>query len=325
MADGTPRQPNSGTEEVTGPTGGHILWTRTWRNITPGPAIGAGGTIYVATNGGLFYALDASTGSTRWTFNGGKPIGGEADLSTTPLVLPSGDVLWPGSANTVLASPTGAMLWSRSFPRNRSPPPCPATGSTSSRWGGTLSALDIGTTPPQLAWSLRVGTLSYGSPVVASNGTIVTTADHHVIDVSDKGSSARILWSYATTAPIEVSASVGPDGTVVVSTNNHTVYALKSDEQSNGVRAGGPSGFVILRLGGTRLLRGQLRRSSRRSGANDARPSPTTGPRTRAAQVITAGATSTSGPKAGTSTASDPKVGGSSTSSRRVRSIATRP
>jgi outer membrane protein assembly factor BamB len=37
------------------------------------------------------------------------------------------------------------------------------------------------------------------------------------------------MWSHATTAPIEVSASVGSDGTVVVSTNNHTVYALKAD------------------------------------------------------------------------------------------------
>ena len=222
---------HSGTEEVTGPTGGHILWTRDLGgNITPGPAIGAGGTIYVATNGGLFYALDASTGSTRWTFNGGKPIGGEADLSTTPLVLPSGDVLWPGSANTVFEfSPTGAMLWSQEFPTKPLSPTLSGNRVYVEQMGGTLSALDIGTTPPQLAWSLKVGTLSYGSPVVASNGTIVTTADHHVIDVSDKGSSARILWSYATTAPIEVSASVGPDGTVVVSTNNHTVYALKSD------------------------------------------------------------------------------------------------
>lgn len=222
---------HSGTAGVAGPTDGHVLWTRDLGgNITPGPAIGAGGTIYVATNGGLFYALDASTGSTRWTFNGGQPIGGEADLSTTPLVLPSGDVLWPGPANTVFEfSPTGAMLWSDKFSTKPLSPTLSGNRVYIEQMGGTLSALDITTTTPQLAWSLKVGTVSFGSPVVAPNGTIVTTADHHVIDVSDDGSSAKVMWSHATTAPIEVSASVGSDGTVVVSTNNRTVYALKAD------------------------------------------------------------------------------------------------
>jgi outer membrane protein assembly factor BamB len=95
--------------------------------------------------------------------------------------------------------------------------------------GGILSAFNLEPATPQLAWSLSVGSTSYGSPVVAPNGTIITTAGRHVIDVTDAGSRARIVWRYTTAAPIEVSASVGADGTVVVSTNDRDVYALESD------------------------------------------------------------------------------------------------
>jgi outer membrane protein assembly factor BamB len=205
-----------------------VQWTRDLGgNITPGPAVGTDGTIYVATNSGILYALDANSGSNLWTFNGGKPIG-EADLSTTPLVLPSGDVLWPGSANTLFElSPTGAMLWSHQFSSEPLSPTMSGNRVYVEQMGGTLSALDIGMAAPQLAWSLKVGAPSYGSPVVAPNGTIVTTANHHIVDVSDDGSHARIVWRYTTTAPIEVSASVGADGTVVVSTNDRHVYAVK--------------------------------------------------------------------------------------------------
>jgi outer membrane protein assembly factor BamB len=222
---------HSGTAGVAGPTAGHVLWTRDLGgNITPGPAVGANGTIYVATNSGTLYALDATTGSNQWTFSDGKPIGGEADLSTTPLVLPSGDVLWPGPANTLFElSTTGAMLWSDQFSTKPLSPTISGDKVYVEQMGGTLSAFDISTTTPQLAlaWSLKVGALSYGSPVVEPNGTIVTTADHHIIDVSDEGPSAKIVWQYATTAPIEVSASVSTGGTIVVGTNNRFVYALK--------------------------------------------------------------------------------------------------
>ena len=222
---------HSGTSAVDGPTSGHVLWTRDLGgNITPGPAVGAGGSIYVATNSGVLYALDPTTGANEWTFNGGAAVGGETDLSTTPLVLPSGDILWPGSGNTLFeVSPTGALLWSHRFSTQPLSPTLSGTRAYVEQMGGTLSAFDVAAATPQLAWSLAVGTTSYGSPVVAPNGTIVTTAGRHVIDVADAGSQAKIVWRYTTAATIEVSASVGADGTIVVSTNDRNVYALHSD------------------------------------------------------------------------------------------------
>jgi outer membrane protein assembly factor BamB len=222
---------HSGTSVVDGPTSGHILWSRDLEgNITPGPAVGPGGSIYVATNSGVLDALDPTTGATEWTYNGGMALGGETDLSTTPLVLPSGDILWPGSRETLFEiSPTGALLWSHRFSSQPLSPTLSGTRAYVEQMGGALSAFDIAPATPQLAWSLSVGTTSYGSPVVAPNGTIITTAGRHVIDVADAGSKGRVVWRYTTAAPIEVSASVGADGTVVVSTNDRDVYALEPD------------------------------------------------------------------------------------------------
>ncbi len=222
---------HSGTSTADGPTSGRVLWTRNLEgNITPGPAVGPGGSIYVATNSGVLYALDPTTGENQWTFNGGAALGGETDLSTTPLVLASGDILWPGSRNTLFEiSPTGVLLWSHRFSTQPLSPTLSGTRVYVEQMGGTLSAIDIAPATPQLVWSVSVGTTSFGSPVVAPNGSIITTAGRHVIDVADAGSKARIVWRYTTAAPIEVSASVGADGTVVVSTNDRYVYALKSD------------------------------------------------------------------------------------------------
>ena len=222
---------HSGTSAVDGPTSGRVLWTRDLEgNITPGPAIGPGGSIYVATNSGVLYALNPTSGANEWTFNGGMALGGETDLSTTPLVLPSGDILWPGSRKTLFElSPTGALLWSHRFSAQPLSPALSGTRVYVEQMDGTLSAFDIAPATPQLVWSLSVGTTSYGSPVVAPNGTIITTAGRQVIDVADARSQGRIVWRYTTAAPIEVSSSVGADGTVVVSTNDRDVYALKSD------------------------------------------------------------------------------------------------
>jgi outer membrane protein assembly factor BamB len=221
---------HTGTASVSGPTTGHILWTRyLGGNITPGPAVGADGTIYIATNSGVLYALDPSTGATQWTFNGGSAFGGETDLSVTPLILPTGEILWSGPNNTLFAlSAGGAQVWTHRFQSAPLSPTLSGDRVYVEQMGGTLSAIDVAAPTPAIVWSIAVGHVSYGSAVVAPDGTIVTTADRHVIGIIDEGAHARIKWEYTTTAPIEVSPAVGADGTVIVSTNDRFAYALSS-------------------------------------------------------------------------------------------------
>jgi PQQ-like domain len=99
---------HTGTSSATGPGTGHVEWTRDLGgNITPGPVVGADGTIYVATNAGVLHALDSSTGADQWTFTGQGTSTGPGQLSTSPLVLLAGDVLWPGPAQHPPVPPPG--------------------------------------------------------------------------------------------------------------------------------------------------------------------------------------------------------------------------
>jgi outer membrane protein assembly factor BamB len=190
--------------------------------------VGADGTIYIATNAGVLHALNPATGADKWTFDGGGPYIGETDLSTTPLILSSGDIVWSGPEHTLLdLSPVGTLIWSHVFATNPLSPVLAGTRVYIEQMGGTLSAVDISSATPTVVWSLPIGRTSFGSPVVAPNGSIVTTADRHVVDVTDKGGVGKVTWTFTTSAALEVSASVGADGTVVVSTNNRSVYAIK--------------------------------------------------------------------------------------------------
>ena len=219
---------HSATASMIGPQTGHIAWQRQLgANITPGPIVSPDGTVYVATNGGVLFALSAASGSTEWSLDGGAPLNGQPDLSVSPLLLPNGDVLWsaPNSALD-LVSPSGQVLWTRQFNGALTSPVL--TGSTVyvNTQSGDLVSLDIGGTTPTVRWILPIGHASFASPVVAPSGQIVTTADNRLVVVDDHGSRASVAWSHPFNGQIETSASVGPDGTIVVGTNDPFEYAF---------------------------------------------------------------------------------------------------
>ena len=100
---------------VRGPRTGRQRWQRRLEGrATPGPVLGADGSVYAASNGGVLHALDPSTGADRWTFDGGGPYG--SDLSTSPAVLGDGTILWPGPRRRLIALDAGGHeRWSEPF------------------------------------------------------------------------------------------------------------------------------------------------------------------------------------------------------------------
>jgi outer membrane protein assembly factor BamB len=222
---------HTATSSTSGPTHGTVKWTRSLGgNITPGPVVAADGTIYVATNAGVLHALNPSTGVDVWTFSGGGPYTGETDLSTSPLILPSGDLLWPGPQNTLYElSSAGQPLWSHQFTGSVLSPALSGSKVYLELMSGVLWKLDVGGAVPQLGWSIRVGHRSFGSPVIDTNGDVITTVDQDLVAVEDRGSSGMVRWRYATTADIEVSPSVSGSGNVYVSANDGSVYRLTSN------------------------------------------------------------------------------------------------
>ncbi len=225
---------HSGQSAAVGPRTGAVRWQRDLGgNVTPGPVIGIDGSIIVAANNGVLTALDPADGSTRWTFDAHDSYGN--DLSTSAAVLADGTIAWPGPGSRVYGiSATGQLRWQvqlDGFVLS------PAVSNIPGRlylvtMTGTTSAVDVAAdgSTAAIAWSLRTGGGSYGSPALAPDGSIVTTSADEVVAVTDHGTDATIRWHTRLDAQIEVSPAVGPDGTVVIGDNGHRQFGLDSTD-----------------------------------------------------------------------------------------------
>ena len=166
---------HSGSSTGDGPTSGTVRWRRNLEAAaTSGPVIGPDGTMYAASSGGVLHALDAATGDDRWTFDGHRS--GFEDLSTSPLVLPNGTVLWGGAGRTLYAlSGAGALLWQAELPGQ---PTSPASADGRRVYvgdsSGALSAFDVSPDGHRLVWTVAVGKTSFGSAAADGAGRIYT-------------------------------------------------------------------------------------------------------------------------------------------------------
>ena len=211
-----------------GPQTAHLKWrVNLGGTVTPGPVIGTDGSILAASNAGVLHALNPANGNERWRFDGGTSYGN--DLSTSPAVLGDGTILWPGPENALYAlSGTGKLLWSQHF-AGFVLSPAIGTGRRVyiADMAGHLTAIDVGPSGKHTsAWTISTGANSYGSPAIAADGTIYTTAGRKLFAIGDDTTHAKIRWTFTAKDDIEVSPAVAPDGTVILGTNNDVEYAI---------------------------------------------------------------------------------------------------
>ncbi|MBA2349742.1 MAG: PQQ-like beta-propeller repeat protein [Solirubrobacterales bacterium] len=219
---------HTGSAPVRGPQDGTVRWKRTLEGpVVPGPAISRDGIVYAASNGGVLHALDPKTGEDVWTFDGGGSYG--SDLSTVPLVLRDQTILWPGPNQTLFAiGPDGKE---RSRLRFDAMPLSPALGKGGKVYvtdmAGGLKALSVRGGKLRERWSLSLGDgVSYASTTLAPDGTIYGAVDTDLVAVRDEGSRGRALWRFSAERIIETTPAVGPDGTIVVGTNDAFQYGV---------------------------------------------------------------------------------------------------
>jgi outer membrane protein assembly factor BamB len=208
---------------VRGPQSGHIRWkTNLGSPVSPGPAVGPGGTIYESSDAGILYAIDPATGRVQWKFDGGGALGGD-DLSTTTAVLPGGTIVWPGPRDTVFGlSARGREQWAVPV---TGAPLSPVIASPTAVYvmttSGVLAALQVDGAKTAARWTIKLGRQSFGSPVVRADGVIETTVDDCLVAVRDEGRTARQLWQFTVPkTKVEVSAAVAADGTAVLGAND---------------------------------------------------------------------------------------------------------
>ncbi len=200
--------------------------------MTPGAAIAADGTIYASSNAGVLHALDPDTGADRWTFDGGGRYG--SDLSSAPLVLADGMIIWPGPRAMLFAlDAAGALLWMHQLDSFALSPVLIAPGSIAvADMSGALHVLDFGRTQAHERWKNDLGNSgeSFGSPAVGDDGTIYATAGNRIVALQDARDHGEILWHFDIASGTEVSPAVSRDGVAIFGTNDDFEYGIDSDD-----------------------------------------------------------------------------------------------
>lgn len=183
---------------LRGPQTGHVRWKVDLGSpISPGPSVGADGTIYESSDAGVLYALDPATGHEVWRFDGAGTIGGN-DTSTTAAVLPDGVIVWPGPRGTVFGlSSQGRQLWTVNV---GGVPLSPVIASPTTVYvittSGVLTAIEVDGANSGVRWTMKLGTQSYADPVVRGDRLIEATVDDSLIAVHDDGGGAHELWTF---------------------------------------------------------------------------------------------------------------------------------
>jgi outer membrane protein assembly factor BamB len=221
----------SGTTMAIGPKTGKIRWTRKLEGVvTPGPVVGADGTIYAASNGGKLHALDPKTGNDLWVFDGGGGYGN--DLSSSATILQSGTIVWPGPGGRLfLIGADGSKLAAYELSGFALSPAVDEAKALLyvQDMSAKLWAFNIVNDRLAPRWSLDLGGSSYSSVALAPDGTLRTGAGADAIAVRDNGASGEVVWRYKTSDIIEVSPAVGADGTMVIGSNDGFEYAINAD------------------------------------------------------------------------------------------------
>jgi outer membrane protein assembly factor BamB len=204
---------------VVGPQTGKIRWQRRLEGpVVPGPTVGAHGIAYAASNGGVLHAIEVKTGKDVWSFDGGGPYG-FADLSTSPALLPGGEVLWPGPGNILFAlSSAGKLLWRARLPAPQLSPVVTKDGTVvvADMAGDVEELVPRPHASPTVAWKVALGDTSFGSPALGADGTVYTTTEKALVAIRE----GKVQWSFPASSPSEVSPAVAPDGTIVFGTND---------------------------------------------------------------------------------------------------------
>lgn len=219
-----------GTAAGVGPQSADLRWQRNLGSAIVAGPVTRGDAAYVASDGGVLHAIDISTGRDLWTFDGGGPLGLE-DLSTAPTVLADGLILWPGPHGRVYAlSPAGKLRWTVS---SSGEPLTPAVDERArllviAGANGVVSGyrLMAGDAAPARVWSRRLAHPSYGNPAIGADGTTYVTAGDSLYALAPSG---QLRWQVRTPQPVEVSAAVAQDGTVVFGSDDKIEYGVNPD------------------------------------------------------------------------------------------------
>jgi outer membrane protein assembly factor BamB/subtilisin family serine protease len=192
-------------------------------SVTGAPAVGPDGSVYVGSDDGILYAVNAS-GATKWTYTTGSAI----DTSSAT-VSADGSAVYASSEDGYLyaiSAANGSLLWR--YQLSATPACSPTLASDGSIYvkdsGSTLYAVNP---TGSRKWASTVPGASYASPVVAADGTIYIGTDGGTLYAIDPSNGAD-KWTFSAASAIYTAVAVDASGTVYFGTLGGTVYAVDS-------------------------------------------------------------------------------------------------
>ncbi len=175
-----------------------------------------------ASNAGILHAIDLRSGRDRWTFDGGGSYG--IDLTTKPVALKDGTILWPGPRDTLFGlSADGRERWRVKLDGLVLTPAVRDGTAYVATLAGTVAALDLGEGSPHERWRRHFEGPTYAAPALGPGGLVVSSSGNDVLALHDDGTTA---WRVATRGLVEVSGAVAADGTTIIGSNDGTQYGI---------------------------------------------------------------------------------------------------
>ena len=210
-----------------------VLWTHASGPVDSSPSV-VNELVYAGSWDGNLYAMNASTGSTVWSFQTGGYV------SSSPAV--ASGVVYFATYNSMFYAAnarTGALLWSYPMFGSVYSSPAVVNGIVYVADGsGFVYALNAST--GMLLWSYRTGGSVTSSPAVV-NGVVYVGSDDNNVYAFNAGNGS-ILWTFATGFLVQSSPAVA-DGIVYVGSWDNNLYALNADTGAllwkyNGINVG---------------------------------------------------------------------------------------
>ena len=216
---------------LNGVTGQQLWEKETAYEVHSSPAIGASGTLYVASfctpNGpwGKACALDGTTGEELWA------SGFDIDLFTSS----SAAIAWDGTV--YLAGTSKIYALRGGLPENlwgSNPGPSywtyssPGLGADGTLYAGSYDGriYALNGVTGQKVWFYQTGDQVRSSPAVAADGTLyVGSNDRKVYALN--GATGEKRWEFLTEGGVCSSPAIGMDGTVFIGSNDGKIYALE--------------------------------------------------------------------------------------------------
>jgi outer membrane protein assembly factor BamB len=196
---------------------GHSRWSYRTGSAVWSSPAVASGTVYTGSNNGTVYALSAATGKLRWSYPTGKVV------DSSPAV--AGTMVYVGSDNGrvyALDAATGHPAWS--FATGGAVDSSPAVSGHVVYIGsnnGTVYALDART--GHRIWSFATGSDVWSRPAIVGAAVYISSRDDRVYALD--AATGHLRWSFATAAAI-YSSPVAASGSIYVGSRDDKLYAL---------------------------------------------------------------------------------------------------